>query len=88
MMTQHANVRAQQRGIPPLVLDLLLEFGTREHDARGTEIVFFDRRARRHVESYAGGLFNKLNEHLNAYAVVSDGKVVTVGARHKRINHA
>lgn len=88
MTTHHASVRAQQRGIPQLILDLLLEFGAREHDARGAEIVFFDRRARKHVESYAGRLFSKLNEHLDTYAVVSDGKVVTVGPRHKRINHA
>lgn len=82
----HAEMRAQQRGIPPLILDLLLEFGTREHDARGAEVVYFDRRARKHVESYTGGLFSKLNEHLDAYAVVSHGVVVTVGPRYKRIN--
>lgn len=87
MTTYHADVRAQQRGVPPFILDLLLEFGSREHDARGAEIVFFDRRAKKHVEKYTGGLLSKLNEHLDAYAVLSEGKIITVGPRIKRINH-
>lgn len=88
MTTHHAGIRAQQRGIPPIILDLLLEFGSREHDARGSEIVFFDRRAKKHVEKYTGGLFSKLSEHLDTYAVLASGKIVTVGPRFKRINHA
>lgn len=85
--TAHATIRCQQRGIPPLVVDLLLQFGRREHDHAGTEIVYFDRRSRKHIESYAGGLISKLSEHLNSYAVVADGAIVTVGIRFKRINH-
>ena len=27
-MTRHAKIRAQQRGIPPIVVDLLIEYGT------------------------------------------------------------
>lgn len=88
MTTHHSDVRAQKRGIPPLIVDLLLEFGSREHDTRGAEIVYFDRRAKKHIEKYTGGLFGKLNEHLDAYAVLSDGKIITVGPRFKRINHA
>lgn len=88
MTTHHADVRARQRGIPPLILDLLLEFGSREHDARGAEIVFFDRHAKKYIEKHTGGLFSKLNEHLDAYAVLSGGKIITVGPHLKRINHA
>lgn len=85
--TSHAQIRSQQRGIPPLVVDLLLQFGRREHDHRGAEIVYFDRRSRKRIESYAGGLISKLSEHLDSYAIVADGAVVTVGNRTKRINH-
>lgn len=85
--TAHATVRCQQRGIPPLVVDLLLKFGHREHDHRGAEIVYFDRRSKKRIESYAGGLISKLSEHLDSYAVVADGEVITVGTRFKRINH-
>jgi hypothetical protein len=40
------------------------------------------------VSRLSGGLFGKLNEHLDSYAVVANGKIVTVGARHKRVNHS
>ena len=85
--TAHATIRSQQRGIPPIMLDLLLEFGCREHDHAGAEIIYFDRRSKKRIESYAGGLISKLSEHLDSYAVVADGEIVTVGTRYKRINH-
>lgn len=84
--TAHASVRCQQRGVSPFVVDLLLRFGRREHDHRGAEIVFFDRRAKKEVESYTGGSIGKLSEQMDSYAVVSDGCVITVGVRHKKIN--
>ncbi|WP_159690503.1 hypothetical protein [Cognatazoarcus halotolerans] len=82
----HATVRCQQRGIPALVLDLLLQFGHREHDHAGAEIVYFNHRSKKRIESYAGGLISKLNEYLDSYAVVAAGEIVTVGHRYKRIN--
>jgi len=85
--TAHSIIRSQQRGIPPIMLDLLLQFGCREHDHSGAEIVYFDRRSKKRIESYAGGLISKLSEHLDCYAVVADGEIVTVGVRFKRINH-
>lgn len=85
--TTHAAVRRQQRGISPFVIDLLLRFGRREHDHEGAEIVYFDRRAKREVESYTGGSIGKLSEQMDSYAVVSDGCVITVGTRYKKINH-
>lgn len=84
--SNHATTRCQQRGVPPLVVDLLLRFGRREHDHKGAEIVFFDRRAKKEVESYTGGSIGKLSEQMDSYAVVSDGCVITVGVRYKKIN--
>lgn len=84
--TVHAAVRCQQRGVSPFVVDLLLRFGQREHDHEGAEIVFFDRRAKKAVESYTGGSIGKLSEQMDSYAVVSDGRVITVGTRYKKIN--
>ena len=84
--TAHASVRCQQRGVSPFVVDMLLRFGRRQHDHRGAEIVFFDRRAKKEVESYTGGSIGKLSEQMDSYAVVSDGCVITVGVRHKKIN--
>lgn len=87
MNTTHANIRAQQRGIPPIVVDLLFQFGQRAHDHRGGEVIYFDKQSRKKIETYAGGLLGKLNQHLDSYAVVADGKIITLGIRRKKINN-
>lgn len=85
-MTKHADLRRQQRAIPPLLLDILLQFGTNKPSGDGTTKVFFDKTARRRVNTYAGPLAGMLQEHLDLYAVVSsDNKVVTVAHRAERI---
>ncbi|MEZ5646023.1 MAG: hypothetical protein R3E94_03265 [Burkholderiaceae bacterium] len=86
-LTKHAAKRSQQRGIPELVIDLLLRFGRRDHDHRGAEIVYFDKASRKHVERYCGSLIGKVNEHLDCYAVVADEVIVTVGVRYERVRH-
>lgn len=86
--TIHSSIRAQQRGVPPIIVDLLLQYGAREHDAKGCEVIYFDKKSKKKVETYVGGLFGKLDEHMDAYAVIASGKVVTVGNRFKRINHS
>lgn len=86
MMSRHASARAQQRAVPPLVVDLLLQFGAAESAGAGTHKVFFDKAARRRLHAYAGCLAPLLNEHLDVYAVVaSDSTVVTVAHRLDRI---
>lgn len=86
-MTKHATIRSQQRAVPPIAIDQLHRFGACQRDERGAEILFFDRRSRNRVLAYAGGLIGRLSEHLDAYAVVADGRLVTVGSRYKRIKH-
>lgn len=83
--TKHAAVRIQQRGIPPLVVDLLLQFGRREHDHNGAEILYFDRGSKNRIKKYSGGVIGKLSEHLQSYAVLADGNILTVGTRYKKI---
>lgn len=85
--SNHAQVRYQQRSVSPMIVDLLLEYGSRVHDGRGAEICYFDHKAKKRVQSYAGVLFNRLTEHLDAYVVVAGEKIITVGTRYKRINH-
>lgn len=86
--TRHAATRAQQRAIPPLLLDLLLRFGRSERSGDGTERYFFDKRSRRAVQRYAGCLGQLLDQHLDVYAILSDcDKVVTVGHRLERFHH-
>lgn len=84
-MTRHAAVRQQQRSIPQMVVDLLLDFGSSEPSGNGTSKFFFDKSAKKRLYSYAGPLANLLQEHLDVYAVVSDRTVITVGHLYERI---
>lgn len=85
IMTKHAAVRQQQRGIPPLVVDLLLDFGARVPSGNGTSLLFFDKSAKRRLESYAGPLARVFQEHLDVYAIVANQTVITTGHRCDRI---
>ncbi len=87
-LTDHARARLQQRGIPMPVLDCLLTFGKKVHDHHGAEILFFDHQARDQIRrTYGEQNFKRLESKLDTYAVVgSDGVVLTVGHRTKRIN--
>ncbi len=83
-LTRHAEVRMQQRGIPPLVVDLLLRFGRTEHRG-GAEIRFFDKKGRKQVESYTGCLMRG-EQWLNTYLVIGEeGQAITVAHRYQRI---
>ena len=86
--TEHASIRAQQRGVSPLIVDLLVRFGARRGSGDGEELCYFDRHARKIVGAYVGGAIGKLSEELDAYAIVIGETVITVGPRYKKIqNH-
>jgi hypothetical protein len=75
----------QQRGIRVDTLETLLDFGRTAHVDRGREIVFFDKAAPASGKAEAGG--NQGWERLRrTYAILgSDGAVITVGHRYRRI---
>ena len=86
MVTEHARIRMQQRGVPPLIVDWLLQYGASQYDGHGGQIYFFDKRAKRRIGRDGGEVvLRRLHELFDSYAVVSrGGDVVTVGHRYKR----
>lgn len=85
--SKHAKIRSQQRGIAPLVIDLLLKFGSEEPAGDGASKIFFDKRARRRVKNYAGPLATVIDDYLDVYAVVgADNTLITTAHRLKRIH--
>ena len=85
-MSQHAQVRSQQRAIPPMVIDLLAQFGKSEPAGDGASMLFFDKTARRKLKAYAGPLAYLLAPHLDVFAVFAANEtLITVGHRHERI---
>lgn len=49
-MTSHAIKRSQQRGIPPLIVQWLDQFGEEHYDGRGAVIRYFSLASRRAME--------------------------------------
>jgi hypothetical protein len=78
--TRHAKARAQQRCIPPLVVDWLLGYGHRS-PAQGAERVTFDKRARRELARDVGlPVVKQMARFLSASIVVDaqTEEVITV----------
>lgn len=88
LITQHAAVRMQQRGIREKTLDCLLKFGSKIRRDRGCFMMFFDKQARNRIQKLVDSkLYIFLQSQFDAYAIVSaNGEVLTVGHRFKRIN--
>ena len=83
MYTKHAKIRMKQRGLEPLVVDLLLSYGAEQHDKRGGTRRYFDKLSRRRVQRAIGRrVFKRLEDLLDAYLIEQDGHIITVGWRH------
>lgn len=71
------------------IIDYLLDFGHCEHHQRGAPLYYFDKRGHQRLQRLARTqTYRRLAQALDVYAVASkDGELITVGHRHKRINH-
>ncbi|MCL1860184.1 MAG: hypothetical protein FWG52_01440 [Proteobacteria bacterium] len=88
MQTRHAQIRAQQRGIPPFIDQLLDQYGHEEYDGRGCVVMYFDKNSIRKMEHDMGkGIVRRFANLLCAYKIRSsvDGCTLTTGHRYKRI---
>lgn len=86
MLTRHAEVRRQQRGIPWEVVNVFLTYGVRRRH-RGAEVCFMDKRSRSRVEHELGSdAYRRMADRLDTYLVVADdGQVVTAAKRLGRL---
>lgn len=84
--TSHAEARAQQRGIPPFIVDVVVDNGhcKRRH---GADVYFLDKQGRKKVKKILGTqIYRRLKDFLDAYVVISDdGQVITCGHHLKRL---
>ena len=84
-LTKHAQIRCQQRGIPPLICEWLQQFGA-EVRAHGATKRFFDRESRKQLASAFGAeVVDRMGDLLNLYLVESESVVITAGVRTRRI---
>ena len=85
--SHHAEVRAQQRGIPPLINTWLIDYGDEVFDGHGGLIRYFTQQSIRRMERELGKTpVQRMSEYLRCYLVQSsDGaEIITVGKRHPR----
>ena len=85
--TTHARHRSQQRGVPPLITEWLLDYGAEEYDGHGAVIRYFTRESLREMERELGAEhLRRLSEYMRCYLVQSnrDGAIITVGKRHAK----
>ena len=83
--TDHAAIRSQQRGIPPLISGWLIDYGDEVFDGHGGVIRYFSSNCIRLMVSEIGkDAVKRKSEFLRCYLVqaTNDGAVVTVGKRH------
>lgn len=87
--SRHGAIRCQQRGLSPLIVDCLLQFGEVVHDHAGGMIHHFTKRSLRRVERAWGRepVRLLLQDHRDAYVVTSTdgGTIITAGWRNRRI---
>lgn len=86
MTTRHATQRSQQRGIPPLAVELFERYGAwSRHD--GADVLFMNKQARKHIARDFGGAraLRYVEPLLNKYAMVENGRVITLAHRSKRL---
>ncbi len=87
-MTRHSQQRAQQRGIPRMMIEVLQRFGRRAYDHQGGVIRYLDKKAKRDVEAYLGNpVFRRLHEYLDVYLVeaADSGQIITCGHRYSAL---
>ena len=84
LMSKHAAVRAQQRGLPPMVDELLDRYGEEQYDGHGHVIKFFSKASKRNVERDWGSRpVALISPWFDAYKVcTTDGLTITIGHRH------
>ena len=79
-LTKHAVVRSHQRGIPPLIMQWLLDYGDRT-STHGAVRLSFSKRSRREIEGEVGKrVVSQLSRFLAASAIVDPrtDSVITV----------
>ena len=88
MNSKHAEIRMQQRAIPPLAVELYHLYG-REQCQNGASILYLDGRARRKARRALEDALKRFDKISDAFVVVGavDGGTITVGHRYRRIRN-
>lgn len=87
MNTKHAGVLAQQRGILPMIDQLLDLYGQEAYDGHGTVTLYLDKTSIKNMERDMGRRpVQRLAEWFDTYKVkTTNGTTINIGHRTRRI---
>lgn len=84
--TKHAKVRMQQRSIPVMIINWLVDYGETVHSSSGATKHSFSKKSIRKIKRFAGHSIDAyVNDYRNAYVVTIDNAVITAAWKTKRI---
>ena len=89
MKTRHAAIRAQQRGVPPLIESWLCTYGEAQHDGHGGICRYFSKKSICIMKGDFGHEpLKRMSEFLDCYLIEAcdTGAVITVGRLYSRIH--
>lgn len=85
-MTKHAEKRRQQRGIPRMLIDWLIGYGSTEKAPGDAEYVYFGRKDRKELSrDFGKQAVGHLSKYMNTYLIIKDACIITVGYRSKHL---
>lgn len=80
--TKHAIKRQQQRSIPPVIVDLLMDYGSCSPAGAGCERYEFTRKSLKKASGYLGPISKGFEKYISAYIIMSGATVITAGWRY------
>jgi len=80
-LTRHAEIRAQQRGIPLKAIEILFEKGKRIRQKGGSTVVCFSRKQQTEISTR----YKSIKHLSKTYLVVEGDRVLTAAYRHKKL---
>jgi hypothetical protein len=84
-LTLHAQTRLEQRGVSPVIIDWLEQYGAIEPQ-EGAELIYFNHRSLKRLASYTGGISNKIDKLKSIYQLRgNNGNIITTGYRDESI---
>jgi hypothetical protein len=79
-ISNHAQQRLKQRGIPELMLNLLVQYGRDEYQKGGTTVWRLSRKAAKRLRQDLKEVLGRLDALADTYFVeATDGTVITAG---------
>ena len=84
-LTAHAQTRKQQRSISDLEIELLMLYGSDQHQGEGITLTYLDKKGFERLERDIKRVYKRLEKLRYEYLVNHGESVITVGHRFKSI---